>query len=213
MLVMRFEGGRSIPAHSVVVPALVFAVLMIVLNGVFGLYRRIDKLSSGAYALRVLLAMAIAVPAAYISAEILPGGERLQEKIGLAVFFAVGGLLLVRHAIVLPLVGNLLPYRILVLGTGSEARVVEVSLAVQRPSGMRLAGFFPLEKVTETAVSQRRVIKAGGTLEETVKRLGIDEIIVAVRQQRGGVLPLRALLECRLNGVRVTDMARFFMAP
>ena len=31
-----------------------------------------------------------------------------------------------------------------------------------------------------------------------------------MRQQRGGVLPLRSLLECRLNGVQVTDLARFF---
>ncbi|MEO9161509.1 MAG: TIGR03013 family XrtA/PEP-CTERM system glycosyltransferase, partial [Casimicrobiaceae bacterium] len=37
-----------------------------------------------------------------------------------------------------------------------------------------------------------------------------DEVIVAVRQQRGGVLPLRALLDCRLNGVQVTDLARYF---
>ena len=32
-----------------------------------------------------------------------------------------------------------------------------------------------------------------------MKHLDIDEIIVAVREQRGGVLPLRALLECRLD--------------
>jgi sugar transferase (PEP-CTERM system associated) len=43
-----------------------------------------------------------------------------------------------------------------------------------------------------------------------VRQLGIHEIIVAVRQQRGGVLPLRALLDCRLKGVQVTDLARFF---
>ena len=59
-------------------------------------------------------------------------------------------------------------------------------------------------------VSRRRIIAQTGPLEETVKRLDIDEIIVAVREQRGGVLPLRALLECRLNGVQVTDLARFF---
>ena len=209
VMVMRFQDGHSIPTLGVVAPALVFAVLMVVLNGVFGLYRRSDKLSSGAYALRVFLALAVAVLIAYASAEVLPGGEHLQEKIGLAVLFAVGGLLLVRHVIVLPLVGNLLPYRVLVLGTGPEARIVEASLAAARPSGMRLAGFYPLEKVVETAVSPRRVIVNGGTLEETVSRLGINEIIVAV-QQRGGVLPLRALLDCRLNGVRVTDLARFF---
>jgi len=33
---------------------------------------------------------------------------------------------------------------------------------------------------------------------------------VAVRAQRGGVLPLRELLQCRLEGVQVTDLARFF---
>ena len=43
-----------------------------------------------------------------------------------------------------------------------------------------------------------------------MRQLRVNEIIVAVRQQRGGVLPLRALLECRLNGVQVTDLARFF---
>jgi sugar transferase (PEP-CTERM system associated) len=43
-----------------------------------------------------------------------------------------------------------------------------------------------------------------------VRNLGIDEIIVAVRQQRGGVLPMRGLLECRLAGVRITDLPRFF---
>ena len=43
-----------------------------------------------------------------------------------------------------------------------------------------------------------------------MKHLNIDEIIIAVREQRGGVLPLRALLECRLAGVQVTDLPRFF---
>ena len=59
-------------------------------------------------------------------------------------------------------------------------------------------------------MSPNRVIAHIGLLEDTVKRLRVNEIIVAVRQQRGGVLPLRSLLECRLNGVRVTDLARFF---
>ena len=53
-------------------------------------------------------------------------------------------------------------------------------------------------------------MREASPLEDTVKRLGVNEIIVAVREQRGGVLPLRSLLECRLNGVQVTDLARYF---
>jgi sugar transferase (PEP-CTERM system associated) len=35
-------------------------------------------------------------------------------------------------------------------------------------------------------------------------------VVVAVREQRGGVLPLEQLLSCRISGVRVTDLAGFF---
>jgi sugar transferase (PEP-CTERM system associated) len=75
---------------------------------------------------------------------------------------------------------------------------------------MQLAGFYVLDKVQENVVSPKQIVARNGTLEDTVKALGIDEIIVAVREQRGGVLPLRSLLECRLSGVQVTDLARFF---
>jgi len=75
---------------------------------------------------------------------------------------------------------------------------------------MNLVGFFALDKVHEMAVSSQRVIARGGPLEQVARQLRIDEIIVAVRQQRGGVLPLRSLLDCRLGGVRVTDLSRFF---
>ena len=40
----------------------------------------------------------------------------------------------------MPLVGNLLPYRVLVLGTGPEAKLVEASLATTQPSGMERFG-------------------------------------------------------------------------
>src|SRR4029079_9549481 len=58
--------------------------------------------------------------------------------------------------------------------------------------------------------SSARVIARGATLEDAVRQLNVDEVIVAVRQQRGGILPLRDLLECRLHGVQITDLARFF---
>src|SRR5260370_28946103 len=75
---------------------------------------------------------------------------------------------------------------------------------------MNLVGFSALDKVDDMAVSRQRVIARGGPLEQAVRQLRINEIIVAVRQQRGGVLPLRSLLDCRLDGVRVTDLSRFF---
>ena len=210
LLVLSLEGKSSVGEADVALLAFIFAATMIGLNGAFGLYRRSQALSASAYLLRVVLAPAIGIPLAFFVAHLLPGVEPLPNKWLTAVVLALLGLLLVRHAIVLPLVAALLPHRVLVLGTGPEARLVEASLTSTNPLGMRLVGFYALEKMQETVVSPGRVIARSGPLEETVRQLGINEVIVAVRQQRGGVLPLRALLDCRLNGVQITDLARYF---
>ena len=190
--------------------AFVFAATIICLNGAFGLYRRSQTLSTGAYIVRVILAPAVGIPLAFLGAQLLPGPVAADDKWLLAITLALIGLLLVRHAVVLPLVGTLLPHRILVLGTGPEARLVEASLTATQPLGMRLVGFYALENPQEAVVSPGRIVARSGPLEDVVRQLGINEIIIAVRQQRGGVLPLRGLLDCRLNGVHITDLARYF---
>ena len=91
-----------------------------------------------AMAVAPMLAPAIGVPLAYVVANVLPGGREFQENLGLVVLFGIGGLLLVRHALVLPLVTTMLPHRVLVLGTGPEARLVEASLASAHPPGLKL---------------------------------------------------------------------------
>ena len=202
--------GRALTHSEVPLLAFLFATTIVCLNGAFGLYRRGQVLSARAYMLRVVLAPAIGIPLAFVAAQLITGEVPLKANWGTAVLMALIGLLLVRHVLVLPLVASLLPHRVLVLGTGPEARLVEASLTTANPLGMRLVGFYSLEKINETVVSPSRVIAHGSSLEETVRQLAIDEVIVAVRQQRGGVLPLRALLDCRLSGVQVTDLARYF---
>ncbi len=198
------------PIHVLAMPALVFALLVVLLNVTFGLYRRPGKVQPTSYFARVLLAPAIGVPLASLFLEYLPGTAPPQENLVLLIGLTFVGLLAVRYVVVLPLVAVFAPHRVLVLGTGPEARLVEASLTTSDMPSMNLVGFYALDKVSETAVSPGRIIARSTPLEETVRQLGIHEIIVAVRQQRGGVLPLRALLDCRLRGVQVTDLARFF---
>jgi sugar transferase (PEP-CTERM system associated) len=210
VLALQLDSKQSVAYADVALLAFVFAVTLICLNGAFGLYRRTQVLSTGAYFVRVILAPAIGIPLAFLVLHLLPVTIPLHDDWSVAIALALLGLLLVRHAVVLPVVAALLPHRVLVLGTGPEARLVEASLTSTNPLGMRLVGFYALEKTQEAVVSANRVIARGASLEETVRQLSVDEVIVAVRQQRGGVLPLRALLDCRLNGVQVTDLARYF---
>jgi sugar transferase (PEP-CTERM system associated) len=211
VLAVRYRNDHGdLPLQEVVAPALVFALLMVWLNAAFGLYRRDRRLPFGEYVLRESAALAIGLPIAYIAAVVLPGGLIFQRSFVLAVLIALGALIVVRQIMVSPISRLLLPFRVLVLGTGPEALAVETSLAVANAPGVQLAGFYPLEKISARSVGSSRIVSNHLSLEDTVKHLDIDEIIVAVREQRGGVLPLRALLECRLGGVQVTDLPRFF---
>jgi len=209
-LAARLHGIRDSPLQQLVVPAFAFALLIVCVNGTLGLYRRDRKLLFSAHVGWIFFALLLGVPAAYLLALLLPNGEMLQQMLGAVLVIAFGGLVVVRHAVVRPVIETLMPHRVLVLGTGPEARVVEASLAAVDAPGVRVVGFYALEKLQETVVSPNRVLAKAGPIEDVARRLGVREIIVAVRQQRGGVLPLRGLLECRLNGIRITDLARFF---
>jgi sugar transferase (PEP-CTERM system associated) len=211
VLAVRYHSDDSaVPSLEVVASAFVFALFMVGLNAAFGLYHRDRELPFGEYMLRQTVVVAIGLPIAYIASHVLPGGVVFQQAFGLAVVIALCGLIVVRQIMVSPLARTFLPHRVLVLGTGPEAQTVETSLAVANPPGLELAGFYPLEKVSARSIASSRIVSNHLSLEETVSHLGIDEIIVAVREQRGGVLPLRVLLECRLSGVQVTNLPRFF---
>jgi hypothetical protein len=75
---------------------------------------------------------------------------------------------------------------------------------------MRIVGFYALDKAPVITIAPARVIARDVALSDAVRKLRVDEVIVAVRQQRGGVLPLRELLDCRLEGVAITDLAGYF---
>ena len=210
LMIIHLDGRQPLAHSDMALLAFVFSVTMICLNGAFGLYRRSQTLSTRGYFVRVVIAPAIGIPLAYFVAQLLPTSVVVHENWVLAALLALVGLLLIRHALVLPLVSALLPHRILVIGTGPEAKLVEASLGAENPLGVRLIGFYAVEKAQHVAVSPNRIVVSAASLEETVRQLDVHEVIVAVRQQRGGVLPLRSLLECRLHGVRITDLAGYF---
>lgn len=195
------------PLHAA--PAFVYAFLIVIFNIGFGVYRRKEKLARSSYFTRVCIASAVGTLLAYVIADWLPGGELFRQNVGAAALLAIAGQMMLRHTVMLPLVDALLPHRLLVLGTGQQAKQVEMSLE-EGNIGVKLIGFYAIENGEETVVTPKHIIGRGESLAHAVRHHSVDEIVVAVRQQRGGVLPLRELLACRLNGVKVTDLARFF---
>ena len=99
--------------------------------------------------------------------------------------------------------------RVLVLGNGGEAEQV-IRFLHQGPRGrsVQYAGLYPVTSERDSDASGRFIDH--DRLRRTVAELRVSEIVIAVRERRGGVLPLRQLLDCKLHGVRVMDLASFY---
>ena len=54
------------------------------------------------------------------------------------------------------------------------------------------------------------VLSRALSLTDTARNLKTDEIVVAVSERRGGSMPLRELLDCKLQGIKVVDLASHF---
>ena len=104
---------------------------------------------------------------------------------------------------------GLFQYRVLVVGTGPEARAVEDALNRRGLSRAVIASFYPVNAVRDAAIDPARIVSSTAPLWSIARQLKVTEIIVAVREQRGGVLPLGQLLDCRAKGIRVTASAQF----
>jgi sugar transferase (PEP-CTERM system associated) len=50
----------------------------------------------------------------------------------------------------------------------------------------------------------------GDSLLSVIEEHAIDQIVVAVRDRRGGGFPVRQLLECKMKGVKVIELPTFF---
>ena len=99
--------------------------------------------------------------------------------------------------------------RVLVLGTGS--RVLKLADFAHLKQRHDVVGYVALQG-TKHFVPESRIltIPEGESLSSMVAKHDIDEIVLAVRDRRGGALPVQDLLQCRLKGVRVTELQSFF---
>ena len=99
--------------------------------------------------------------------------------------------------------------RVLIFGTGARAKSVGQSLQ-KSDANVDLVGYYAIPTEVAVAGSERSLSEGGKNLVEVVREYKVDEIVVAVSERRGGSMPLRELLDCKLQGVRVMDIATHF---
>ena len=207
--VVENQGSHAV-VNAAMLPAVVFALFMTLLISALGLYRHDQPRSFGGAARRILLAFALGLPILYGIFEYLPCTGACQKPLFVSNgILALAGILLLRAAYLNSVDSGIFSRRILVLGASAEAAAVEQALTAPGIPGLTLVGFYPID-TNEISVSRHRLLPNDQAITDAVSQLRVDEVIVAVRERRGGVLPLNQLLNCKLEGVSVIDLSTFF---
>ncbi len=140
---------------------------------------------------------------------LFPGFFLGRGIFALAYILAISGSAIVRLLLFRWADLDSLKRRILVLGTGSRAAKIS-ALIEKRDVARRLnvVGYLPLGG-THHFVDNSKILSDEGPLPDISKRHEIAEIVIAIRDRRGG-LPLDELLACKLMGIKITELSTLF---
>jgi len=207
--VMWVSNGLPINLGQVLTYAVLLGAVMMVINSWLGFYERHNKRNLIETRARAVLSLYLAVPIAYVIFALLPITTVKYEFIHLSAMSAVFGMLVARVGATHATSSSMLTRRILVFGTGDHALAVKRALNKSDPSA-EIVGFFPGPNEEGASVPANLILSRTRSLTDTATSMKVDEIVVAVTERRGGSMPLRELLDCKLHGIRVLDLASHF---
>jgi len=183
---------------------------IVAINFSLGLYARPRKLRKSQVRAREAVSFLCSIGIAFFILEIFPLHFPYNNEyaFGIVVIFFIGILILrFFNGDMISSLSN--RQRVLIFGTGSHAQMVGQSLKKNDP-GVELVAYVagPQESSFDTAVEN--FIPYRANLLEIVKENNVNEIVVALNERRGGSMPLREMLDCKIIGIHVIDVATHF---
>lgn len=211
---MAWQAGRDLFNGDTISAGIVrgglIAIGILGVNHALGIYDWASNLTVGQVRARVVLSFLFSIAIAGAILMILPLDPPYHsEQVLLALLLMVSVMLIMRL-----LGSDILPAsykrrRVLIYGTESRACIAGKSLLDNDPS-IELVGYFRGPQEKQPVAAGVNVISDGKSLTEVVSQNRISEIVVAVNERRGGSMPLRELLDCKLHGIQVIDLATHF---
>jgi len=208
----RFLDGIAIPddLQPLLPKALTFTLVMLGLMTASGLYdlewRGVVRALLQRLGLGFGLGLVTMSLLFYFFPSLLVGRGAFLLSFGLALL----GILLSRTLFIRWARTGALKTRALVIGTGSRAAHVEALLAKRgHASNIQVVGYLPMGG-SHHFIDHARILDTGESLSDLSERLQISELILAVRDRRGGGLPVKDLLQCKLRGIRILELSSFF---
>jgi sugar transferase (PEP-CTERM system associated) len=187
--------------------ALGFALVMALLQSFIGVYRH--RLALMPLTLRISSVVVLAGYGTYLALKQFQLHPHPGPLVGTAVAYFLFSVFVLRGSAMAWRGVNGVP-RVLIVGTGREAQGVLSDLRADDRHMRDVVGFFPTAADDETLVDGAPIFDRTRPLTDIVSTYGVDEIVVAAREQRGGVMPMDQLLTCRTRGIKILDLAGFY---
>jgi len=203
------SGGSALAATQLLAPAAACTLVMSLMYSFVGLYRRgaVAVSLKGMFG-RAFLAVLVGACLAFFALTLAGQSNYAVEFLGRAVVYVAAGVVAVRSAAFFARRASVGARRVLIVGTEAEAQVVADGIRSAGQSKATIVGFYATGDSADEVDSPGR-FPATQSITDIVRDNRVDEIIVAVREQRGGGVPMDQLLACRIRGIPVLDMAGF----
>jgi sugar transferase (PEP-CTERM system associated) len=188
--------------------ALVIAAVFIVALAALGLYQLRQRARFTGVFVRLLIAMAVAHVGLALIFYAAPNLDVGRAVMGLTGAFALTGLAITRFVFLRAVDEEFFKRRVLVWGAGARARAIGKRLRRRTDQrGFRIVGYVRAPG-DGGDIPKGPMFRANCGLVRLALRNRIEEIVVAMDERRKG-FPTDELLECRLRGIRVTDLLTF----
>lgn len=190
--------------------ALAFALVMLFSMSALGMYQLSFREGLRSTLQRLMPACALAFGIMTLVFYLVPNLYFGRGILGFVFVIAGSGVLLTRLLFFKSWQFSRLDSRILFLGGGALAKECS-DLATNNIFHHKyvIVGFVPMHG-EERCVPSSAILPVGDSLMSVANKYDVDEIVVSVGNRRGGAFPIKELLQCKLNGIKVTDAATFF---
>lgn len=187
--------------------AILFAVIMGLSMTAVGLHTRniVDEFSG--MMIRIFLSFGLGFLASSFVFYVFPGMFLGRGVFGLAMLVAFFGVLITRVIYQNITKNQIFKRRVLVLGTGNQAKILIDMDSSIISSGQEIIGYISVDK-TEPQIPSNRILDLNTTILDLALEHDVDEIVLAMDDRRKG-FPINGLMECKMKGIFVRDIVHF----
>ncbi len=199
----------AMPQLSEVVPsALAFVAVMLAIMTAMGLYERNFWSGRGDMLLRIGVSFLVGLFVMTLTYYLLPDLSLGRGEFSLAFGIAFIGVLTLRLVFFEVSDREVLKRRVLVLGVGKNASRIE-ELQHKGNTNFLVAGYVQLHEDEKRQVSTEDLFHTKERLLDLMDRLQVDEIVVAPDDRRKG-FPAEQILECKIQGFKISGFLHFY---